>query len=101
VLKYNLRFDEAFYFSKIKPWPFPGPILIHENGEKEEGYLCDRWCYLGKIKRNEDIADVCRSECVFDYDVYRILLKFLQTTANMKKVTSVPPDTSVWLDDAA
>lgn len=32
-IKYNLRFDEAFYKLKIKSWPFNGSILINERGE--------------------------------------------------------------------
>ena len=33
-LKYNLRFDEAFYKQKIRNWPFDKPVLIKEGDFK-------------------------------------------------------------------
>jgi len=76
-LKYNLRFDEAFYNHKIKSWPFPGPIAIKEKGDTEEIFLIDKWCYLGSIKEeNESFADLKR-EYIFDYDTYKILIRYL------------------------
>src|SRR3989338_11006066 len=45
-LKYNLRFDEAFYKLKIKSWPFAGPILINE-GSENGSIVIDKWCVVG------------------------------------------------------
>ena len=76
-LKYNLRFDEAFYNHKIKSWPFPGPVAIKEKGESEEIFLIDKWCYLGSLKsENESFADLKR-DYSFDYDTYKILTRHL------------------------
>lgn len=75
-LKYNLRFEEAFYKYKIKKWFFDGPVLIKEKGELEEGFVVDKWCLLGSIKSEEDISNLSR-DYRFDLDTYKILAKFL------------------------
>lgn len=56
-LFYNLRFTTAFYKTKIRPWPFSGPVIIMEHntitGIKEH-FLIDKWCYMGSIKVDND-----------------------------------------------
>lgn len=75
-IKYNLRFIEAFLNSKIKSWPYKGPIIIkevNETQEKEEQFLIHNWCVVQRIddeaKKLEDLE--------FDYDIYKILKRFL------------------------
>lgn len=87
VLKYNLRFDEAFYKRKIRPWSFEKPIVIRETGEKEEHFVIDKWCYLGSIKNDFERLDDLNKEYVFDYDTYKILSRFIYNPKNLRKIT--------------
>lgn len=100
-LFYNLRFTSAFYKTKIKPWPYDGPILISETNEltgNDEHFLIDKWCYLGNVKipdsdfsNNFDSLELCNSDSnyVFDLDMYRILLRFLNKQENYNKVKAL------------
>ncbi len=91
-LFYNLKFDEAFYKSRIKPWPFKGPIVIKEKGylgndaRSEEHFIVDKWCLIGNVKNPEDSLDSLQQEYVFDFDLYKILRQFLRTEKNLKKI---------------
>ncbi len=84
TLKYNLRFDEAFYKTKIKDWPFEGPIAIKEQSDKEEVFVIDKWCVLGKLKSEADSLDDISREYLFDTDTYRILNRYLNGSRNFK-----------------
>lgn len=87
-IKYNLRFDEAFYNLKIRSWPFTGPIVIKEKGDKEESHLIDKWCYLGKINSRLTKLNSNR-KYIFDYDVYKIINKYLGKKDNLKNITTI------------
>lgn len=77
-VKYNLRFDQAFNSTKIKDWPFKGPIGIKEKSAKEEVFIIDKWCVLGKLKNeSERIEDISR-EYLFDTDTYKILNRYFK-----------------------
>lgn len=78
TLKYNLRFDEAFYKTKIKDWPFKGPIGIREKSSKEEVFVIDKWCVLGTLKSEADGLDSISQEYFFDTDTYKILNNYLK-----------------------
>ncbi len=78
-LKYNLRFDEAFYKTKIKDWPFKGPIGIKEKSQKEEVFVIDKWCVLGSLKNNSESLQDLSQEYLFDTDTYNLLLKFIRS----------------------
>jgi DNA polymerase-3 subunit epsilon len=82
ALKYNLRFLQAFQRSKIRQWPFNGPIIIHESddwNEKHETFVIDRWCLV-----NED-----GTATPFDVDTYHILMRYIFDTKNSRMI-SVP-----------
>ncbi len=73
-LKYNLRVYESFAKSKIRKWPFDGPITIREKdtfGDKVEEFTIDKWCLIGEERR-------------FDYDTYKILSRYIFNEHNMK-----------------
>jgi DNA polymerase III subunit epsilon len=77
ALKYNLRFEEAFYKTKVKEWPFKGPIAIREKSQKEELFVIDQWCVLGSIKDEaQTLADISQ-DYFFDTDTYKILNRYL------------------------
>lgn len=74
-VKYNLRFAEAFAHSKVKTWPFAGPIVIQEGGASHVVY---KWCYLGKLAESEDVARFhLPDDLQFDYDTYKIIANHL------------------------
>ncbi len=73
--KYNLRFLAAFQKTKIKQWPFSGPIAIREGNT---AHVVSHWCYLGELSDDSDISQLNSNEnLVFDYDTYKILQRFL------------------------
>lgn len=86
---YNARFILAFGKTKLRAWPFTGPIVIKEKGENvEEGLVFDKWCYLGKYSEfmYEETPDAI---AVSDFDVYKILTSFLKDKTNHKKITTL------------
>lgn len=93
VLFYNLRFTTAFYKTKIKPWPFAGPVIIQEDNDltnTKEYFLIDKWCYLGSVKTiAEDNLSNLETDYSFDLDMYKILLRFLYKSENLKKIKPV------------
>lgn len=83
-LKYNMRFAEAFTKFKIKQWPFAGPILIKEG---KKAHLVNKWCYLGIYNENEKEDLIEKSKRFqFDWDTYKILLKFIMKPEYSKKI---------------
>lgn len=65
----------------LKPWPFPGPILIEEkdgSGSRGEVFVIDRWCLLLRFLYDE--CGVKRLEGGgrgFDHALYRALTSYL------------------------
>ncbi len=46
-VKYNFRFNQAFYQTKVRPWPFNGPIIIKDCDDSDiygDQFLIDKWC---------------------------------------------------------
>ncbi len=69
ALFYNTRFVTAFSKTKIKPWPFTGPIIIDEKNEITgitEHFIIDKWCFIGSVKidqeGNEDTSEIILSK---------------------------------------
>lgn len=104
---YNLRFITACLKTKIKPWPFNGPILIKEFNEitkKAEYFLIDKWCYLGNFKINDEVDQSAneliehKPEYIFDLDMYKILKRYLSKPENMKNIKILKTNTTKTLD---
>lgn len=90
-LFYNLRFTTAFFKTKIRPWPFGGPVIIEEKNEltaKSEYFLIDKWCYLGSVRIDDADSKntALQNDYIFDLDMYKILTRFLSKTENVKSV---------------
>jgi DNA polymerase-3 subunit epsilon len=87
---YNARFLIAFSKTKLKAWPFNGPIVIKEknNDGEGDGLLFDKWCYLGKTSEYIE-NDVREQNAISDFDVYKILNSFLKDQKNLKKITTL------------
>jgi hypothetical protein len=89
-IKYNMRFAEAFTKTRIKKWPFMGPIVVHEeNDTATTGYILDQWCYLGKL--NSDYEKEVETDIKFDYDTYRILERFIRDPKNSRFIRHQMP----------
>ncbi len=92
VLKYNLKFIEAFSTIKVKTWPFEGPIIIREKDEEgnSQGFIMDKWCYLGSVdhKNPEKLEDI-NQDYSFDYDTYKILLRYISNEKNQKNIQKI------------
>jgi DNA polymerase-3 subunit epsilon len=89
ALHYNNRLTEAFAAMSIKNWPYDGPVAIVEKDrerDKSEGFVVDQWCYVGRVTQEEqDSKWEYTNEYVFDYDVYKILVKYiLSPPGNLK-----------------
>jgi DNA polymerase III subunit epsilon len=73
--RYNMRFTEAFHASKIKSWPFTGPISITEGNQAHVVY---QWCYLGTAEEIHGWNDGdSPNGLAFDFDTYKILSSYL------------------------
>lgn len=88
-LKYNLRFDKAFFHLKIKRWPFSGPVIVMEKDKDFQYYLFDKWCYLGNLKNDTEIEEIRNKEYIFDYDTYIIIRKYLNKARNLKNIRTL------------
>jgi DNA polymerase III subunit epsilon len=83
-IKYNIRFIQAFSESKIRDWPFPGPIIINEG---QASFLLDLWCYIGKTEDiDQNTYDRKQFELKFDFDTYRILSSFILRKAKNSQI---------------
>lgn len=86
---YNSRFEIAFLKTKLRNWPFNGPIVVKEKRDDiGEAMVFDKWCYLGKFSEYEyeESRDIT---ALSDFDVYKILQSFLKEERNLKKVTTL------------
>ncbi len=74
---YNGRFTIAFSKSKLRRWPFEGPIAIEENNlDSKERHIIDNWCYLGTQKEGQEELN---KDIKFDLDTYKILSRHINT----------------------
>ena len=87
---YNARVEMAFLDRRIRAWPFAGAILIEERdaftGEGEV-FLVDQWCLVSSFRYSDigyqlQISGPHR----FDYDAYKILLRYVLNRANAGKI---------------
>lgn len=93
-LRYNVRVEAAFSGRKVKAWPFGGPIVVEEqavDGNSREAFVVDNWCLVGS-GRSTEVGEQyeARSSQRFDYDTYKILLRFITDRANRRMIRSLP-----------
>ena len=81
AVMYNLRFDLAFIKTKIRSWPFTGPVLISEGEEK---FIVDKWRY--KRLEEDDTEFLVNSDESFDPDTYKILSSYIHSPKNQKNI---------------
>ena len=96
-LFYNIRFQQAFSKTKLKRWPFPGPILITESDPDSEishYFIVDQWCILSES--DDDIVETLHTTSLqnekinsLDLDLYKILLRFIFDAKNQNKIKTL------------
>ncbi len=86
--EHDRRLLGALASIRLKPWPWQGPMLIHErsdNGVHEAFHVFDRWCHLGSV--NDDAALRALTAALpprrFDAGIYRLLQRWLGNSANL------------------
>ncbi len=93
---YNQRVDAAFRRRRVVAWPFRGAIAIRETdpaGDETEVFFVDNWCLVGSARSGGDMELVQRSKAVrFDYDTYKLLLRYITQPSNRKNILPVPGD---------
>lgn len=91
-LVYKIRFAQAIANMKIPPWPFSGIAILKEKiDEHEIAHAVYNWCYLGEYGDNGDIEnEFDLSETQFDWDMYKILRKFILKPSSGLNITTIP-----------
>jgi len=85
---FNARFIIAFSKTKLRSWPFDGPIIVKEGTEElVDAMVFDKWCYLGKY--SEFSYTDADTTLLSDYDSYKLLSSFLKNPKNLQKIHSV------------
>ena len=91
---FNARLDLAFAERRIKAWPYDGGIVIEERNpitNEGEAFLIDNWCLLGSYRFTEQgQAELFKSVHRFDYDAYKIILRYISNPNNRRKIKRVP-----------
>ncbi len=88
VEEYNTRFIQGFDATRIQVWPFSGPVAIMERQvDAGEAFIVDHWCLVGKIifdnYNNPSFSSV---NYLFDFDIYKILLRYLRNKSNYSNI---------------
>jgi DNA polymerase-3 subunit epsilon len=79
-----LRLKIALMPYGLKPWPYPGKIGVREH-HAETGrtqlHIFEDWCHLETVEEENDLEDALTSRChsEFDLDIYKLLLRHLNT----------------------
>jgi len=83
--EYNLLFEKAFRDIKITNWPSKFEITIKEenNGLTEE-LTFNKWCLVRSNQEDLLVEEVDRYR--FDFDVYKILHRYLNANKNSRDV---------------
>jgi DNA polymerase-3 subunit epsilon len=82
LVMHDVRARMALSALKMQRWPFPGRIVLREQGrDSAEIHVLDRWAYLGTARSEQELAEIASrapSEGAprFDADVYRILVRY-------------------------
>lgn len=80
--RHNVKFIEIFSKTRIRKWPFKGPIaIIEESLDTIEKHFVDKWVYFGSVKEMGGHENVLRGHEVFDWDIYKIIAKIITKKA--------------------
>lgn len=80
-VKHNFRVEAAFMTTRMRAWPYSGPVLLKEDdpeGDGTSGIVVDQWCVVAHLKENKDSDTLIKTvDKRFDLDTYKILQSFL------------------------
>jgi DNA polymerase-3 subunit epsilon len=90
LIMHNMRTQLALSSLKIKSWPFPGRIAVHErhssgfaaDGSREADiHVLENWSYLGTARSEDELNTLsgAPSPGGFAVDVYRILMRYFSS----------------------
>lgn len=70
---------------KLKSWPFPGRIALHEHTRfHDEVHVLDQWSYVGSARSEEELELLAeRSSGAFDADIYKILVRYFSSHSRL------------------
>ncbi|MDB5189796.1 MAG: hypothetical protein JWN49_122 [Parcubacteria group bacterium] len=89
---YNERLQEAFSKRRFKTWPYKGTVMIDEKEDAESGtvFFIDNWIVLGAFRYSGDeyepLSESVGVDASFDYDTYKILVRFMLNPKNRRAV---------------
>ena len=91
VAAHDARLLGALGAVKLRAWPWPGPVVIEErcaHSGREAFHLVDHWCHLGSAGGGAELDALAANPPArrFDLDVYRILVRWLASDANVEAV---------------
>jgi DNA polymerase-3 subunit epsilon len=72
---HNKRFREAFEQTRLKEWPFEGPVVLEETwGNMKDAFVVDHWKVTAALRiEGADVSELLPSQTHFEYDTYTIL----------------------------
>lgn len=87
---WNLALRTALGPNRLGDWPFKGPVVLTERrGQRLDLHVVDQWCHLSTVHHRHDVTDAAANEPIFDFDIYRILKRFLDKSAHRVEVTDI------------
>lgn len=83
VIAHAMRLVQALAALRVRPWPYRGPIAIHEHNRRNARttvHVIDRWCHLGTARSPDEEYEIAArtSAAAFDVDTYRILTRLIK-----------------------
>ena len=72
---HNKRFREAFENTRLKEWPFDGPVVVEEEwGNLKDSFVIDHWKVTAALRtEGGELSELLPAEARFEYDTYKIL----------------------------
>jgi len=83
---HGMRLQLALSAMKLRAWPFPGRIALHEKSftAGSEWHVLEHWGYVGTARDEDELDSLMRKPAPrFDADVYRILVRHFATRRNL------------------
>ncbi|GAB2878061.1 hypothetical protein GCM10027046_02510 [Uliginosibacterium flavum] len=91
---HDARLATALAALRMKPWPFPGAILVrehHAGSARSETHVVDQWCLLGSAQSESALASLLEKPPArrFDADIYRIISRWLAAPEHLTQVQAL------------
>jgi DNA polymerase-3 subunit epsilon len=86
---YNQRISDTFANRRMRTWPYSGTVLINESESEESGtiFFIRDWVLIGSFRYDgEACSELPLTENNFDYDIYKILVRFMLNPTNKRSI---------------